>query len=148
MSPQELKALILSDTAATALYNAGNDGECAAYLRANYTEPRKYQITKLQLYASFGIVRGLTIMQTLRALGGPSSAMPEQAVMFREIVDLLESQNADRGPDLGLPETGYMLEQWVQAGILTSQERDTLVALGRQPLSVTPAEIEYARLRT
>lgn len=147
MSPQELKTLILSDASATAFFNAGNDGGCAAYLRANYTEPRSYQITKLQLYLSFGFNRGLAIMQTLRTLGGPSSPVPEQSAVFREIVDLLESQSAERGPDLGLPETATMLSEWVSGSIITSQERDTLLALGKQPLSVTAAEVEYARLR-
>lgn len=147
MSPQELKTLILSDATATAFFNAGDDGRCAAHLQANYTEPRSFQITKLQIYVSFGFTRGLEIMQTLRSLGGPASPVPEQAVAFREIVDLLESQSAARGPDLGLPETATMLSQWVGSNIITSSERDTLLALGRQPLSVTPAEVEYARLR-
>ena len=147
MTPQELKTLILADATATSFFNGANDGKCAEYLRANYTEPKSYQVTKLQLYVSFGFTRGLAIMQTLRTLGGSSSPMPEKAAEFREIVDLLESQSAIRGPDLGISETGSMLSQWVSGSIITSEERDTLLALGKQPLSVTAQDVEFARTR-
>lgn len=147
MTPQELKTLILADATATSFFNAGNDGECAAHMVANYTERRTYQATKLQLYVSFGFARGLEIMETLRYYGSDSSPAPSQKIAFKEIVDLLESQNASRAPDLGLPETDSMLAGWVTLGIITSGERSTLINLGKQPLSVTAQDVEFARTR-
>jgi hypothetical protein len=144
MTPQSLKALILADAAAAVLFAAGKDGECAEYLRANYQEPRSYQVTKLQLHLSFGLARGVQIMQSLRSI---SQSQAAEAPLFAELVDLLESQNASRGPDLGLAETEVLLSGWQQAGIITAGEKAVLLALGKQPLSVSAQQVEFARTR-
>lgn len=108
----------MSDTAAASSLNT-----------ANRVVRQQYMMTRRQLHVSFGFIRGVQILETLKAIGQSQDA---SAPLVREVVAMLYD---DVGLDIGHPDAETLLAGWVAAGIVTQAEADTLLALGRATVS-------------
>lgn len=140
MTPQQLKAFILADSAAAALFAEAQDQLCADRVNAIAPAVRALvDAADLQYYAS---VNGIwaAIRLTAQSATAPDS-IKGVCVTF---IDWIE---AGRPIDLDLPAVGAMLDALVAATIVTPAQKTEILALGNKPQVVTALEIEFARTR-
>lgn len=140
MTPQQLKTLILGDSAASALFAEKQDQQCAIRINAIAPPVRARALADdLQYYAA---VNGIWAKVRLAAQSATTpDAIKGVCVTF---VDWIE---AGRPIDLDLPAVGAMLDALVAATIVTTAQKAEILALGNKPQVVTALEVEFARTR-
>jgi hypothetical protein len=145
MSPEELKALILSDTQATELFNDRKDWECS--LRCMEIAPR---VVRELLLSELGImalyqdnpVLGETILATIEAV---SAQNPIVKRIFK-----FAGPSSNNLPDWGSTAIrATMLAPTAQGGLgLTEEQAGPILRAAEHPPTITSLDIEFVRNRT
>ena len=140
MTPQQLKAFILADSAAAALFAQKQDQLCTERVNAIAPPVRSLvDAADLQHYASLnGIWAKVRLAES--DVNTPDS-IKGVCVTF---VDWVQ---AGKPIDLDLPQVGAMLDALVAATLVTSDQKVEILALGNKPQVVTALEVEFARTR-
>jgi len=104
------------------------------------------QVTEGSFYTELGIIAafadpaaGETLLQTLTAV---AASGPEHAVLARMLKWLSPGMP---GLDFGHSALRAALAAYATAGVLTNEQRDTLLALGERAVTVFPADIARVR---
>jgi hypothetical protein len=143
MDPHVLKALIESDTQATALAVAGDYFACASRCMVIAEKVRGERIlTERGLLDVLGDEMGESILQKLQGIA--ASAHPKAGAIARFLVWLIPTNG---GFDFGSTKLLTIAYQLLQAQVLSQPEYDALIALGLFSPTITAYEVEYARTR-
>lgn len=140
MTPQELKAFILADSDASALFADAQDQLCADRVNAIAPAVRALvDAADLQHYASLnGIWAKVRLAE---------SDMDTPDSIKGVCVTFVDWVQAGKPIDLDLPQVGAMLDALVAATLVTSDQKVEILALGNKPQVVTALEVEFARTR-
>lgn len=135
MNLMNLTQLIADDAEAKTLAEAGRDAECAALLSSKHTEPAEYRLTLLTVLDKLGFSRGAAIIAALRLAAAGNAALAE----------LLAWMEAGRpGVNVAHPDAATVFGQLVAGQILTADEADQLLSLGKRPVIVTADQVSAA----
>lgn len=104
-------------------YASLSDSEVAEALNAEITEQCEYMLTDIRLAAILGMVKTVSIVETLKSQGDSVSLW---------IVEKL----ATTGLDIGMTESVAFVQQLVTAGVLTQDEADTVLAYGQTQTTI------------
>lgn len=142
MTPQELKALIDSDTQATNLAAVGNDAACAA--RCSAIAPKLLQSTRLSELGILGLyanpVDGMTVLGTIEAIA-------TQNALFAKVLSFMQpGVAAECLPDFALPAMRAALTLATNLGGLGLSEQlaAPILRAAEIPETITANEVSTA----
>jgi len=104
------------------VYNGKTNIEVAAMLNAPLTVQKEYMLTDVRLAASIGTVKAVAVVEAFKAQGDSVSLW---------IVEKM----ATTGLDIGNPEAPYFVSPLVNAGVITQDEADRVLNMGKQTTS-------------
>lgn len=140
MTPQELLALIQSDSQALALANAGNDSGCAQRCRAIAPKVHASKVlTERGLYQSLGATLAETILQKLEGFAGANQSM---SPVIARVLKWLEPAN--EGVDFGAAQTLGLIDALYAGTLFTETERNALVAMSLVEQTITASDVSEA----
>lgn len=155
MNHAQLRTLIqervLADTAVADAVAARDDTAVAAAINAlGATRSRSRLTTSRGIYAALGLSDGAVVMGVLRALAtgkvpGTDQSLPAghpllgYVPVFRDLVPWMDPP-CD-GLDFGAADLQGVISTLAGAGLFTNTQRDKLLALGREPDTVSVADV-------
>lgn len=135
----EIYAAIQADATAKALAAAGSDAACAA--RLNAITPPVFGVTQGMVSATNLLVWGASSGARQAIEQGISSAVPGVPSACLAVRDLLAFGGAW---DSANPTNQQLVTALVTAGVLTSGQGQSLLALGQSPVIVSGADVSRA----
>lgn len=140
MTPEQLLALIQSDSQALAMATAGNDAGCALRCRAIAEKVHApLMLTERGLYQKLGATLAETILQKLIAFAGLKQ--PQSPVIAR-VLKWLEPVN--EGVDFGDSQTIGLIQSLTAGGLFTIEEQNALIAMSLVEQDITAADVSEA----
>ena len=139
MTTDELRALIATDAEATAFASLGNDAGCAA--RCSMIAPLVQQpipAEEIQRFASESRIWGTM------AVAARKDSVPD-AVRGLCLTFLDWVQGKGQSIDLSRPAVQGIVDSFVAAGMITSDQKIALYALAMVNQVITPAQFSEAR---
>jgi len=140
MTPQELKALIDSDSQAASFAEVGNDRSCAK--RCIEIAPKistLKTLTERGLYSELGASRAEAILQKMEAFAAGSQAM---SPVVARVLRWLEPKNG--GLDFGDPQTLQLVEALTTEGLFTQEEYNLIAAMSLVQNQITADNVSAA----
>lgn len=137
MTDQQLHDLIIADTQAKAMADAGNDSGCAERCSVIAPKVRKqHRLTELGLYAELGVQVAEPILAKMEAYAGTYKAPVKRMLKWL--------QPGSQGLDFGDAQTLQFLGLLQAEGVLTQPEFVALNEISLVPDTILPAQVSDA----